>query len=185
MGKEELLDIVDESDSIIGRDTRENVHKKGLLHREIHVWFITPEGKMIFQHREKDKDTYPDLLDATVGGHVDLGMDYEDTAVKEMLEETGVKATISDLHFLKKIRARTLDSVTNKINYAFRSQYAYVYKGKISELKIEEGKALGFEEWPLETILNLNDADKKRFIPIVYSSGFLEMFREMGTLIGK
>src|SRR5574343_530627 len=98
----ELLDIVNENDEIIGQDTRENVHKFGLLHREIHIWFITPDGNMIFQHRAKDKDTYPDLLDATVGGHVDQGMTYEESAIKEMEEETGLKIDFKDLHFLKK-----------------------------------------------------------------------------------
>src|ERR1035437_3863166 len=95
-----LLDIINENDVVIGQDTRENVHKKGLLHREIHVWFITPDGQMIFQHRAKDKDTYPDLLDATVGGHVEPGATYEETAIKEMEEETGLKAEKEDLHIL-------------------------------------------------------------------------------------
>lgn len=60
---------------------RENIHNQGLLHREIHVWFYTPKGEIIFQHRAKDKDTYPDLLDATVGGHVEINSDYENTAL--------------------------------------------------------------------------------------------------------
>jgi isopentenyldiphosphate isomerase len=183
--RNELLDIVDENDVIVSQDTRENIHAKGLLHREIHVWFITPDGKMIFQHRAKDKDTYPDLLDATVGGHVDLGMNYGDTAVKETFEETGIHAGINDLHFLKKLRGRSEDRVTGKINNVFRTQYAYIFEGKVSDLKVEEGKAIGFEEWPLEKVLNLNGADKRKFIPMNYSSEFLDLFKQIKTLIAK
>ena len=83
LAKQEMLEVVDENDNIVGLETRVNVHKDGLLHREIHIFFITPNGEIIFQHRAKDKDTYPDKLDATVGGHVDPGMSYEETAIKE------------------------------------------------------------------------------------------------------
>ena len=71
MADSRKLNIVDENDQIIGEDTRENIHRKGLLHREIHVWFYTPKSEIVFQHRAKNKDTFPDLLDATVGGHVE------------------------------------------------------------------------------------------------------------------
>jgi isopentenyldiphosphate isomerase len=185
MASNDLLDIVDENDSVIGPDTRENVHKKGLLHREIHIWFITPDGDMIFQHRAKDKDTYPDLLDATVGGHVDLGMSYEDTAIKEMKEETGIAATIGDLHLIKKLRTHSIDSVTGKINDVFRVQYGYVYKGNIFDLKIEAGKAVGFVAWPIEKIFSLTEEDKKLFIPLNYSKEFLDLFKDLQKLIKK
>jgi isopentenyldiphosphate isomerase len=138
---------------------------------------------MIFQHRAKDKDTYPDLLDATVGGHVDLGMGYEDTAVKEMKEETGIVSTIDDLHLLKKIHNRSVDSVTGTINNAIKAEYGYVYKGKISDLKVEPGKAIGFEAWPIEKIFNLTADEKKRFIPVIFAPEFLNMFRILQKLV--
>lgn len=83
---ENILDIVDENDQIIGQATRDKIHRQGLLHREIHVYFITPQQEIIFQHRAKDKETFPDLLDATVGGHVEIGDSYELTAIKETEE---------------------------------------------------------------------------------------------------
>jgi len=67
----QILEIVNENDEVIGLENRTKIHTEGLLHREIHVWFITPNGEIVFQHRAKDKDTYPDKLDATVGGHVE------------------------------------------------------------------------------------------------------------------
>jgi len=185
MSRDELLDIVDENDVIIGQDTRENIHKKGLLHREIHIWFITPKHEIIFQHRTKDKDTYPDLLDATVGGHVDLGLTYDEAALKEMEEETGIKADISDLHLIKKLRRRSEDPVTGKINNTFRPQYAYLFKGKISDLKIEKGKAVGFEAWEIDKLMNLSEAEKKRFIPVNLEDGIAGLFRDCEQLLEK
>jgi isopentenyl-diphosphate Delta-isomerase len=179
---EEQLEIINENDEVIGIESRENVHTHGLLHREVHVWFYTPKGEIIFQHRAKDKDTFPDLLDATVGGHVDPGMTYEETALKEMMEETGIAVNISDLKFLRKMKGRSIDSVTHKINNAYRMQYAYLYTGEISDLKIEEGKGLGFEAWLIDKILHLSDEDKKRFIPRFMDPDYIELFQQIRYL---
>jgi isopentenyldiphosphate isomerase len=177
------LNIVDEQDKIIGEETRENIHNQGLLHREIHVWFYTPKSEIIFQHREKDKDTYPDLLDATVGGHVEINSDYENTALQELEEETGIKAEKNNLAFVQIIRSETFDSATNKTNNVVRAIYAYCYNGKVEDLKIEKGKAIGFESWPLEKIFNISIEDKKRFIPSIFEKDNLEIFSKIKKLI--
>jgi len=176
------LNIVDENGKIIGEETRENIHDQGLLHREIHVWFYTPKGEIIFQHREKDKDTYPDLLDATVGGHVELGSDYENTASQELTEETGIKTEKNNLVFIQMIRSKTFDTATNKTNNVIRAIYAYRYEGKVEDLKVEKGKAIGFESWPLEKIFNISDEDRKRFIPAILEEGVLNIFRKIQKL---
>ncbi len=185
MSRNELLDIVDENDVIIGRDTRENVHKKGLLHREIHIWFITPKHEIIFQHRAKDKDTYPDLLDATVGGHVDLGLTYDEAAIKEMREETGIQVPISDLHFIRIAIGSVIDPLTGTTNNAKRAQYAYIFKGDIADLAVESGKAVGFEAWPIDKLLNLSEAEKKRFIPVNLNDGIAGLFKSAEELLEK
>ena len=163
----EFLNIVSEDDQIIGQESREKIHQEGLLHREIHVYFVTPNKEIIFQHRAKDKDTYPDLLDATVGGHVEIGDTYEKTAIKETQEETGLIIDTEDLIFLSKTKRRSEDKATGKINNAFRETYIYIFRGDIKDLQIEEGKSLGFEIWPMERLLNIDEADSKRFIPYI------------------
>ena len=172
----EILEIVDENDNIIGLETREKVHKEGLLHREIHVFFLTPQGEIIFQHRAKDKDTYPDKLDATVGGHVDPNMTYEETAVKECKEETGVEIDTSKLLFLTKMRKKSFDHVTGMTNNTFRSQYAYLYEGSISDLQIEDGKAEGFELWKIYDLPNLSEENRNKFISVFLGEDMLKLF---------
>jgi len=182
MADNRKLNIVDESGKIIGEETRENIHSQGLLHREIHVWFYTPKGEIIFQHREKDKDTYPDLLDATVGGHVEIGSDYENTALQELTEETGIKTEKNNLAFIQMVRSKTFDTATNKTNNVIRATYAYCYEGKVEDLKVEKGKAIGFESWPLEKIFNISDEDRKRFIPAILEEEVLNIFRKIQKL---
>lgn len=166
--KKEYLDIVDENDNIIGQETREKIHQDGLLHREIHVYFITPNKEIVFQRRAKDKDTYPNLLDATVGGHVDLGDNYQDAAIREIKEETGLKVKIDSLIFLNKVREKlSFDKVTGKTNNAWRENYIYNFNGQLSDLKIEEGLAIGFESWSVEKLKNITETEKQKFIPYV------------------
>lgn len=181
----EMLEIVDENDNVIGLETREKVHKEGLLHREIHIWFITPNGEIVFQHRAKDKDTYPDKLDATVGGHVEPNDSYEKTAIKECKEETGLDMDSNNLLFLTKMRKESFDEKTGLKNNTIRAQYAYLYDGKISDLQIEEGKALGFETWKIEELSILSDDDKNKFIPLIIGQDMLNLFNKAKNLLLK
>jgi len=178
------LNIVDENDNIIGIETRENIHKLGLLHREVHVYFLTPKKEIIFQHRAKDKDTFPDKLDATVGGHVEFVDSYEQTAIKETEEETGIKIKVDDLIFINKIKKWSKDEATGRINNCFNSRYLYIYKGDIEDLKIEKNKALGFEIFSIDKLLNLSDEEKARFIPYIlyFSTGELTEFIKNNNL---
>ena len=181
----EMLEIVDENDNILGLETREKVHKEGLLHHEIHVFFLTPKGEIIFQHRAKDKDTYPDKLDATVGGHVDPNMTYEETAVKECKEETGVDIDTSKLLFLTKMRKKSFDQVTGMTNNTFRSQYAYLYDGSIFDLQIEDGKATGFETRKIDDLSHLSEEERSKFIQVLIGEDMLKLFNNAKDILLK
>jgi len=140
------------------------MHKKGLLHREIHVWFYTPKGEIVFQKRASDKDTFPGLLDATVGGHVEIGDSYIKTAIKETQEETGIKLKENDFEFLRMMRRRHVDKVTDKVNDCIGAVYVYKFEGDLKDLQVEEGAATGFETWPVDKILSLTDEEKKKLL---------------------
>lgn len=164
---EELLNIVDDNDNIIGTADRIKIHREGLLHREVHVYFMTPKQEIIFQHRARDKDTFPDLLDATVGGHVEINDSYIETAIKETIEETGIRIEEEDLILIDKGKYRYQDAQTGKINNTFRVNYLYIYYDDINDLKIEAGEGLGFEVWPLDQLINLDRKNQAKFIPLV------------------
>lgn len=174
----EMLEIIEENDNVVGIETREKIHKEGLLHREIHIWFLTPKAEIVFQHRAKDKDTYPDKLDATVGGHVEPKMSYEETAVKECKEETGIDIDLEKLVFLRKMRKKSFDEATGLTNNTIRSQYAYLYDGSISDLEIEDGKAEGFEAWKIDDLSHLSETDKNKFIPLILQQDMLDVFSQ-------
>lgn len=176
------LNIVNEKGEVVGEESREEIHKQGLLHAEIHVWFYTPQGELIFQHRSKNKDTFPDLLDATVGGHVEIGNSYEEAAVKEVEEETGVNVKSKDLIYITTTKTKSFDKVTGMTNHALRKVFAYRYDGRVNELRIEEGKSLGFELWPIDELINPDFTHKEKFIPRYFEEKSLEIYRKIKDL---
>lgn len=178
-----MLNIVDENDNIIGEESREKIHKDGLLHREVHVWIHNGQGELLFQKRSKTKDTCPGTLDASVGGHVEIGDSYEKTALKELEEETGLVAQASDLVYMGKLRRNKFsDPKTGKVNNSYRAVYAFRYGGKAEDLRVEDGAADGFEFWPIDTILNLPQSEQAKFGPSILSEEYREIFRRIKSL---
>ncbi|MBU0613628.1 NUDIX domain-containing protein [Patescibacteria group bacterium] len=163
------LSIVDEGDNTIGQDSRENIHKKGLLHREVHVWIYNKKGEILFQKRSLTKDTFPGLLDASVGGHVEIGDGYEKSAIKELEEEVGIKTSISDLLFITKTRSKSYDIITKMTNNTIRFIYAYEFNDNLKKLQIEKGETINLEFWTQKKIFSISEKDKEKFIPSVFN----------------
>ena len=176
------LNILDEKGQVIGQASREEVHQKGLLHAEVHVWFYTPKQALIFQRRSRTKDTYPNLLDATVGGHVEIGETYEDAAVKETKEETGISLNFSDIVFVQMVRKTVFDPVLNKTNNVLRKVFAYYYQGYANDLHVESRDGAGFESWSLKQLFALSPKAKEQFIPSLIDEESLAMYRRIEKL---
>jgi len=87
---EDIFDIVNERDEVIGRAPRSEVHARGLLHRAIHVLVFNSRGDVFLQKRSMKKDRQPGVWDSSCSGHVDSGEDYDQTTVRELQEEIGL-----------------------------------------------------------------------------------------------
>ena len=117
-----------------------------------------------------------------MGGHVEIGADYESAALQEVFEETGLAVRKEYLTFLQIVRSKSYDRVTGMTNNVLRAVYAYRYEGKIEDLQTEEGKSLGFEAWPVEKVFLLSEEEKKRFIPAIIQNEALNIFRRIQEL---
>lgn len=81
---------------------RKTAHEKGTAHEGVHLWIIRTlrkEPEVLFQHRAKDKETFPDTLDITAGGHVPFGHN-QGKIQKEAYEELGIYPEDKDLHYI-------------------------------------------------------------------------------------
>jgi isopentenyldiphosphate isomerase len=89
---EEIFDVVNERDEVVGRKPRREVHRLGLMHRAAHVLVFNRRGQVFLQKRSLTKDRQPGLWDSSASGHVDAGEDYDACARRELGEEIGLKS---------------------------------------------------------------------------------------------
>ena len=88
-----MFDVVDGSDRVIGREARAEVHRRGLLHRAVHVLVFNSRGELFLQKRSKAKDAFPGAWDSSSSGHLCCGEEYDACAVRELQEEIGLTPT--------------------------------------------------------------------------------------------
>jgi isopentenyldiphosphate isomerase len=88
---EEIFDVVNERDEVVGQQPRREVHRLGLMHRSVHVLVFNAAGQVFLQKRSMTKDRQPGLWDSSASGHVEAGEDYDACAVRELREEIGLR----------------------------------------------------------------------------------------------
>jgi 8-oxo-dGTP pyrophosphatase MutT (NUDIX family) len=88
---EEILDVVDEHDRVVGRLPRGEVYARGLRHRCVFVLARDAEDRVFVHRRTATKLVFPSLYDMFVGGVVGAGESYDDAALREAEEELGVR----------------------------------------------------------------------------------------------
>ncbi|MFH1116646.1 MAG: NUDIX domain-containing protein [Pseudomonadota bacterium] len=93
----EILEIVNERDEVTGTATRLEIHRRGLMHRAVHVFVFNRAGEIYVQRRSNAKDRHPLKLDSSAAGHVDPGETYEQTAIRELHEELGIRAAVEEV----------------------------------------------------------------------------------------
>ena len=87
---EELSDVVDEEDRVVGIATRSEIRRRKLRYRCACVLCRNPAGDYFVHRRTMTKDVFPGLYDMFVAGTVLAGESYEAAAVRELEEELGI-----------------------------------------------------------------------------------------------
>ena len=92
---DEIIDIVNESDEIIGKGLKSTCHKGGIPHRISAVLLFDSEGNIWLQKRSNKIKVGSGLIDCSASGHLLAGESYEEAAKKEMKEELGIGANLT------------------------------------------------------------------------------------------
>lgn len=140
---EEYLDIWDENGQPTGNVLLKTVaHKQGLFHPTVHVWFYTPNKKILMQQRGANKETFPSLWDVSVAGHVGAGETIIEGALREVKEEIGILISKEDLTQID-VR-KNINIHPNGIHDCeFQHVFLVELKHDISQLTIQEEEVDG------------------------------------------
>lgn len=89
---EELLPLCNERGEITGSATRGACHSGSrLMHPVVHLHVFNSDGDVYLQKRPLWKQIQPGKWDTAVGGHMDLGEDFETAIRREAKEELGLE----------------------------------------------------------------------------------------------
>ena len=145
MPGEELFEIVDGNGNVTGTAPRSECHgNPALTHRCAHVVVYHPDGRILLQKRSIDKDIQPGKWDTAVGGHLQVGEDFESGARREMNEELGLPPALP-LKFLFDATIRNEIESENVRVFSAVSEGPFDFdRNEISEVRfwtVEELKA--------------------------------------------
>lgn len=117
--QEELFDLVDENDNVIGEVSRKQAnHNPLLIHRAIGVLIFNQSSHLFLQQRSSTKDTDPNKWSISIAGHVSKGKPYKETAVREGQEELGI--TTKPVYVCKHLVKTQQEA---EINCIFKAQH--------------------------------------------------------------
>lgn len=90
LSADEIIDVVDERDRVVGQARRAEAYARGLRHRAAFVLVRDGAGRVFVHRRTPQKLIFPSLYDVFVGGVLGTGESYDEAAHREAEEELGV-----------------------------------------------------------------------------------------------
>jgi len=151
---EEVFDVVDELDRVVGSLPRSQVHEQTLRHRAVHILLFNGAGELFLQKRAWWKDINPGVWDSSAAGHLASGEDYDVAAPRELQEELGVSVPLE-----KAGKLSPCDATGNE----FIQIYTGVAEGpfRLAEMEIATGAF-----FPMEQIRSWAARAPKDFSPV-------------------
>jgi isopentenyldiphosphate isomerase len=145
MSADELVDIVDTQDRVLGQAPRKEVRARQLRHRAVYILLFNPAGQLFVHQRTASKDIYPDYYDVAFGGVVGAGEEVDSAARRELKEEAGVTSAR-----LRRVLAFQFDDETNHVN---GTVYSATYDGR---LELQASEIAGGRWMDLDDVVELS-----------------------------
>jgi len=152
--KREILEAVDKDCKSVSILSREEIHKKELFHKIVHIFLFNKNGEIYLQKKSQAVDENPGLWTSSASGHVLAGESLLITAQRELKEELSIKVKLEEV-----LRFPPLEETGNQCVTLF---VGYTKKiPKPNPLEIEEGRF-----FPIEEVERLLKESPEIFSPI-------------------
>jgi isopentenyl-diphosphate Delta-isomerase len=152
---EEILDIVNQNDEVVGKDFRKNIYQNGLPKnryiRYANIFIFDADGLLLLPLRSSTKNIFPNCYDFSCGEHLFSGETYEQAAKRGAFEELGLKNI--KLEFLGKLSPQ--DGL---------SGFMYIYKTLLSDKKINFNHEVKSLHWyKIDDVIKMAKKEPSKF----------------------
>jgi isopentenyldiphosphate isomerase len=149
---EELIDVLDEKGIHTGKVvTRKEVHTQGLWHKVVVVAIMDKNGHLLMQQRSKEVEENKEKWDVTAAGHISAGQTSKEAAIREVLEEVGIRVEEDELKYrftYKKESSSKKDFIDNQFFdfYLVQKDKIPLEKISIQESEVQQVKVCNRQE---------------------------------------
>ena len=157
------ITVVDEEDTVIGFFSYDEAVEKDMIRRASVVFLFDEQGDLLVQKRSVHISK-PLQLDKSVGGHVDEGETYLQTAEREMGEELGLHGVL-----------------LTEVILSYRNKTERFFDG-VFKATIERSTIINFDPHEVDSVywMNIDELDSKmKLEPELFTSGFVSMWEEL------
>lgn len=166
----EYFDIVDENGQPTGETvSRSEAHATGTRHRTSHVWIIrrNDDGtvSVLLQKRSLNKDSYPGKYDTSSAGHIPAGDAPVESALRELAEELGIRATADQLKYIGHCDIRYSNEFHGKrfSDNEYCNIFLYEEPVELDDLVLQEEELAGADWFDFEELVNTLVFDRAHF----------------------
>lgn len=169
---DELVEVLTEDGNLIGeRINKISAHKNGICHGISAVALIDNNGRLLIQKRADTKKDEPNKWDLSGAGHIDVDETPEETAVREIHEELGIK--------VEKNKLKLIDTYLNKVKlneeiYINHFTYLFLVQKDISVDDVVMQKS------EVSSIMFVN---KKEYINLLNNGDMVEAIKYCNELL--
>lgn len=137
---DEILDVVDENNNVVGKASRGECYQKGLLHRAVNIFIFNSKGEVFLHKRSDKKLKYPGYWDLSCSEHVKPGESFEEAAKRGLKEELNVEIKLEEI-----IPIHRMDSIDKEGKYHDNElivTFKGIYNGevKLDPEEVADGK---------------------------------------------
>lgn len=137
----EYFDVLDSSGNYTGKTvSKDEAHKKGIIHRVVHVWIINYRNEVLLQKRDKTSRIFPSYWDISVAGHVSAGQSSLEAARQEAKDELGLDINLSEFKLISILQANLVFNNGNYLDNEFQDVYFVKKDLDIDQIKLNDGE---------------------------------------------
>ena len=122
---------------------KDDVFAKGLLHGAAHVWIWrnnNGQTEVLLQKRAANKRTWPNRLDISAAGHIDVGEGSLTVALRETSEEIGIDVEPELLEEIVVVKAYMIaenEAIENEFQWLYLLELANDIKFSLQETEVD------------------------------------------------